>query len=449
MLTIAFTTPLWMNQVEGAHGGIALATALAGIFNAWLLWRYLRRAGLLRLQPGWTAFALRLLAACVVMAATVVAMRLWIGDWTQIGDWQRRVAWLFVAIGRRCTGLWRHAAGAGPAPAPPAALSHGATAILQDSMSRLFRDVEGGPLCPQGSVVCIGAFDGLHLGHRALVRHAAARARALGVPLIAVSFEPLPREFFAQGARPPRLLLPRAKFEGLCALGADLVGLLRFNARLAAMHAEAFVREVLVRRLGAREVWVGPEFRFGKGRAGDITVLHRLGGEFGFAAGEIDPVLHEGERVSSTRIRNALASGDFAAAARLLGRAYAIAGRVVRGRKLGRTLGFPTANLRFGGKVPPLSGIYATRVHGVGAQPWPSVSSFGTRPTVDGVEPLLEAHLFDFDGDLYGRRIEVEFVARLRDEAKFPDLPTLVAQMHRDAAEARRVLIEEPRRARA
>jgi riboflavin kinase/FMN adenylyltransferase len=307
-------------------------------------------------------------------------------------------------------------------------------------MNRLFRGVEGGPLCPRGSVVCIGAFDGLHLGHRALVQHAATRARALDLPMVALGFEPLPREFFATDAPPPRLLLPRAKVEGLRGLGADLVGLLRFDARLAAMSAEAFVREVLLERLSAREVWVGPGFRFGKGRAGDIETLRSVGDASGFSAGEIEPVRLDGERVSSTRIRTALQAGDFTSAARLLGRSYAIGNRVVRGRQLGRTLGFPTANLRFDGKTPPLSGIFATWVHGVGARPWPSVSSFGTRPTVNGVEPLLEAHLFDFDGDLYGRRIEVEFVAKLRDEEKFDTLAALVVQMQRDAAQARLVL---------
>lgn len=304
-------------------------------------------------------------------------------------------------------------------------------------MSRLFRDVEGGPRCPHGSVVCIGAFDGLHLGHRALVRHTVARAHALGLAAVALSFEPLPREFFAPSAPPPRLLLPRAKAEGLLALGADQVGLLRFNARLSGLDAQDFVRRVLVERLSAREVWVGPEFRFGKARGGDIQLLRRLGQDHGFEAHEIDPVHHDGERVSSTRIRTALLAGDFAAAAGLLGRPYAIGGRVVRGRQLGRTLGFPTANLRFGGKTPALSGIYATWVHGIGDRPHASVSSLGTRPTVDGVEPLLEAHLFDFDGDLYGRRIEVEFVAHLRAELKFPDLASLTQQMHRDAAQAR------------
>lgn len=307
-------------------------------------------------------------------------------------------------------------------------------------MSRLFRDVDGGLLCPHGSVVCIGAFDGLHLGHRALVRHAVARARALGVPAVVVTFEPLPREFFAKDDPPPRLTLARAKVEGLLELGADQVGLLRFDAKLSARSAEDFVRSLLVGRLAAREVWIGPEFRFGHRRGGDLALLQAMGGELGFAAGEIEPVHGHGERVSSTRIREALKGGDFATASRLLGRPYAIGGRVVRGKQLGRMLGFPTANLRFP-KTPALSGIYATWVHGVGDVPWPSVSSFGTRPTVDGVEPLLEAHLFDFAGDLYGRHIEVEFVAKLRDELKFPDLPSLTAQMHRDAEQARGVLL--------
>lgn len=315
-----------------------------------------------------------------------------------------------------------------------------------ESMSRLFRDVDGGPRCPHGSVVCIGAFDGLHLGHQALVRHAASRARASGLPAVALSFEPLPREFFAGGAPPPRLLLPRAKACGLFALGADHVGLLRFDGRLSALSAEAFVQQVLVSKLSTREVWVGPGFRFGHRRSGDIAVLRQLGEMHGFTVGEIEPVLLDGERVSATRIRAALQVADFDTAARLLGRPYAIGGRVVRGQQLGRTLGYPTANLRLAGKVPALSGIFACRVHGVGEAAWPAVASLGTRPTVDGVEPLLEVHLFDFDGDLYGRRIEVEFVAKLRDEVRFSDLPALAAQMRRDAHEARDLLLQNDRR---
>jgi riboflavin kinase/FMN adenylyltransferase len=313
-------------------------------------------------------------------------------------------------------------------------------------MSRLFRDVDGGALFPQGSVVCIGAFDGLHLGHRALVRRAVSRARALGLPAVALSFEPLPREFFSRAEPPPRLTLVRGKYKGLCELGVDSVGLLRFNSRLASMHAEEFVRQVLVRRLSAREVWIGPGFRFGNRRAGDLQLLQQLGEVHGFAAAEIDPVHRGGQRVSSTRIRESLRAGDFGAAAQLLGHPYSIEARVVRGKQLGRTLGFPTANLRFP-KTPPLSGIYATWVHGVGDQPRASVSSFGTRPTVNGVEPLLEAHLFDFDGDLYGQHIEVEFVSKLRDEVKYDSLEALTEQMQRDAADARRILSEQPSRA--
>jgi riboflavin kinase/FMN adenylyltransferase len=299
-------------------------------------------------------------------------------------------------------------------------------------MSRLFRDVDGGSLTPQGSVVCIGAFDGLHNGHRALVRQTVARARDLGVPAVALSFEPLPREFFSRDTPPPRLTLARAKVQGLRQLGVDEVGLLRFDARMAAMPAQDFVARMLVQRLAAREVWIGPDFRFGHKRGGDLALLQQLGSGLGFSAHAIDAVEVQGERVSSTRIRAALQQGDFADAARLLGRPYAIGGRVVRGRQLG--LRYP--------RTPALSGIYATWVHGVADQPWPSVSSFGTRPTVAGVEPLLEAHLFDFDGDLYGRHIEVEFVAKLRDELKFPDLPSLTEQMHRDAQQARAVLAQ-------
>ena len=317
-----------------------------------------------------------------------------------------------------------------------------------DLMNRLFRDAEGGTLFPQGSVVCIGAFDGLHLGHRALVRRAVDRAQALGVPAVALSFEPLPREFFSRDQLPPRLTLARGKVQGLRELGADGVGLLRFDAKLSAMSAEDFVRRLLVQRLAAREVWIGPEFRFGHKRGGDLPLLQAMGAELGFSAGEIEPVHALGDRVSSTRIREALRAGDFMQAESLLGRPYAIGGRVVRGKQLGRTLGFPTANLRFP-KTPALSGIYATWVHSLGDKPMASVSSFGTRPTVQGVEPLLEAHLFDFNGDLYGRHIEVEFVAKLRDELKFPDLPALTEQMHRDADNARRLLSVQRLRATA
>lgn len=307
-------------------------------------------------------------------------------------------------------------------------------------MTQLFRNVEGKPLCPRGSVVCIGAFDGLHRGHQALIGHARDRARELSLPAVALSFEPLPREYFSKQLPPARLLLPRAKFEGLRVLGMDVVGLLRFDAALAAMSAEDFIEQVLLQRLSAREVWVGPGFRFGKGRGGDVAMLRKFGSERGFVVREIVPVQIDGERVSSSRLREQLASGDLDGATDALGWRYAMAGKVVRGRQLGRTLGYPTANLRLAGKRPALSGIFATWVHGVGDAPWPSVSSLGTRPTVRGTEPLLEAHLFDFTGNLYGQRIEVEFVAKLRDEQKFDDLPALVAQMDIDSNQARKIL---------
>ena len=307
-------------------------------------------------------------------------------------------------------------------------------------MSTLFRDIEGATRCPNGSVVCIGAFDGLHLGHQALIGRARARARELGLPLVVVSFEPLPREFFSAQSPPARLTLPAAKISGLAGLGVDVIALLRFNRSMVEMPATEFVERVLVRKLNAREVWVGPDFRFGHRRGGDVDLLRAMGAEHGFTAQALPLLEDSGERVSSTAVRAALAGADFRRARVLLGHPYGIGGRVVRGKQLGRTLGYPTANFKFGGKRQPTHGIFATWVHGVGDKPWASVSSLGTRPTVNGKEPLLETHLFDFDGDLYGRRLHVEFIAKLRDELKFDDLPALIEQMDRDAAQARAVL---------
>ncbi|MEZ5465082.1 MAG: bifunctional riboflavin kinase/FAD synthetase [Lysobacteraceae bacterium] len=307
-------------------------------------------------------------------------------------------------------------------------------------MSRLFRDVDGDAVSPRGSVVCIGAFDGLHLGHRALIGRALARAREMDLDATLLSFEPLPREYFGRNDPPARLLWPRRKIELLREAGLDIIGLLRFNAELAALSPEDFVQRVLCDRLRAREVWIGQDFRFGHRRAGDASLLERLGDELGFVTSVLSPVEIDDQRISSSRIRERLAAGDLDTAAELLGRPYAMSGRVIRGQQLGRELGYPTANLSLHGRKAALGGIFAVRVHGVEGHPWPGVASLGTRPTVDGHESLLEAHLFDFDGDLYGRLIEVEFVAKLRDEEKFDDLPSLVEQMDRDAVEARRIL---------
>jgi riboflavin kinase/FMN adenylyltransferase len=289
-------------------------------------------------------------------------------------------------------------------------------------------------------VVCIGAFDGMHLGHRAVLARACERARKLGLESIAVSFEPLPREFFAHARKVPRLSSRREKVAQFVDAGIDRILLLRFNAALAAMPAQEFVERVLVARLNAKEVWVGEGFRFGHARGGDLQLLQQMGERLGFTAHALEPVVLEGERISSSAIRDALAGGSFEIAARWLGRPFAMGGHVARGQQLGRKLGYPTANLHLGRRTSPVEGIFAVRVAGVCAKPMPGVASLGVRPTVNGREPLLEAHLFDFDGDLYGKRIEVEFVAKLRDEEKFADLDAMVKQIDRDAVAARQIL---------
>lgn len=309
------------------------------------------------------------------------------------------------------------------------------------AMGFLFRDVAGPSLAPRGSVACVGAFDGVHLGHRALLLRVRERARARGMTPLAVSFEPVPREFFARGTPLPRLASAREKIAHVRAGGVSALLSLRFDAALAAMPAETFVEDVLLRRCGVRELWVGADFRFGHARRGDVALLRELGARLGFGVEVMDDVCADGERVSSSAIRAHLAAGEFDAAAHLLGRRFSIGGHVVRGLQLGRKLGYPTANLRLGRRTSPVAGIFAANVHGVAASPLPAVASLGVRPTVDGGgEPLLESHLFDFDGDLYGRRIEVEFVQKLRDELKFDDLDAMVRQIDRDADEARAIL---------
>ena len=280
----------------------------------------------------------------------------------------------------------------------------------------------------------------MHLGHRAVLARVRERARELGVMSVAVSFEPLPREFFAHARKVPRLSSRREKIAQFVGAQIDRMLLLHFNAALAAMPAQEFVERVLFERLNAKEVWVGEGFRFGHARSGDLRLLRHMGERSGFTANALDPVVVEGERISSSAIRDALAGGSFALAARWLGRPFAIGGHVARGQQLGRKLGYPTANLHLGGRASPVEGIFAVRVTGVRPQAMPGVASLGVRPTVNGTEPLLEAHLFDFDGDLYGRRIEVEFVEKLRDEEKFPDLEAMVKQIDRDAQAARQIL---------
>ena len=313
-------------------------------------------------------------------------------------------------------------------------------------MMRLSRDVAGPCLAPRGSVVAVGAFDGLHRGHQALLARVCARAQALDITPVVVSFEPLPRAYFAREPL-PRLSSLREKLQGFATAGVAHTLLLRVNAALRAMSAEDFVRRVLVARLAAREVWVGADFRFGHQRAGDVALLERMGAELGFAACTMPAVQVDGARVSASRVRALLAAGEFAQVLPLLGRAFVIEGRVAYGEQLGRTLGYPTANIRLAGRVSPVQGIFAVRVGlGEGACLWPGVASLGVRPTVNEVaQPLLEVHLFDFDGDLYGQRMAVEFVAKLRDEQKFTGLEPLKTQMALDARMAREVLGMNPR----
>lgn len=309
-------------------------------------------------------------------------------------------------------------------------------------MTYLFRDLHGPRRSERGSIICIGAFDGVHLGHQHLLGQVRARAQALDCNAIAVSFEPLPRAFFNASIAFPRISTARQKFEAMRAAGMASVGLLRFNAALANTSAEDFVQRLLVARLNVREVWVGPGFRFGKGRTGDLELLQCLGRVHGFTAHTVNAAEFGGERISSTRIRSALAEGDLTLAKSMLGHDFVIDGKVVHGLKLGRTLGYPTANLPMGSRVPPLRGIHAVLVSGAGLNNWPSVASLGTRPTIAGREPLLEAHLFDFNGDLYGQRLSVAFVQKLRDEIRFDNLDALVVQMHADASQARAVLAQ-------
>jgi riboflavin kinase/FMN adenylyltransferase len=260
-------------------------------------------------------------------------------------------------------------------------------------------------------------------------------AEDLALPSAVLTFDPHPREFFAPGAAPPRLSTLRSKLEQFAALGIAEVHVARFNAALAALPAERFIEDVLMHRLGTRWALVGDDFRFGRGRSGDLALLRRAAKTFSVEA--MPTVVVDGERASSTAIRAALAAGELDHAARLLGRPYAIGGKVVHGDKLGRSLGFPTANIVLR-HPPPLTGVFAVRVHGLGGAARAGAASLGVRPTVKaGAKPLLEVFVFDFDEAVYGRRIVVEFLRKLRDEERYADLDTLTRQIHADVAQAR------------
>jgi riboflavin kinase/FMN adenylyltransferase len=287
--------------------------------------------------------------------------------------------------------------------------------------------------------VAIGVFDGLHIGHRAIVERAREEAASAAGTSLVFTFEPTPKEFFSPATAPPRLTRFRERFDQLSALGLDELFCPRF-ATVRDLSPQAFVDELLVARLGASHVIVGGDFRYGAERRGTVAELRARGRERGFAVTEVAPVYFAGERVSSTAIRQALKAGDLATARGMLGRDYSISGRVVRGLGLGRMLGFPTANVDLKRLQAPIDGIFAARVTGLKAKPLDGVASVGTRPTIGGVVALLEVLIFDFDGDIYGRYITVHFVKRLRDEHHFADLKAMQRQMRIDVDAARAAL---------
>jgi riboflavin kinase/FMN adenylyltransferase len=269
-----------------------------------------------------------------------------------------------------------------------------------------------------------------------------SRAVQLRVAATVLVFEPSSREFIDPEGAPPRLTRWREKFLALAAQGVDRLVTLRFDEYVRAMTPENFVDELIVESLGTRHIVVGNDFRYVCNAGGTIESLRAAGEARGFGVEQIAPFVFDGVRVSSTAVRERLGRSDFDGAERLLGRPYRMLGRVIRGRELGRTLGFPTANLRLMRRRPPVRGVLAVRVYGIEPKPLTAVASLGTRPTVDGTEMLLEVHVFDFAGDLYGREIEVEFVAKLRDEVKFDSLEALTAQMKVDAAQARDLFLK-------
>jgi riboflavin kinase/FMN adenylyltransferase len=296
---------------------------------------------------------------------------------------------------------------------------------------------------PPGSVVTIGNFDGLHLGHQALMQRLNDVARTKGLWRVVLTFEPLPREVFSP-TPVPRLMSLREKAAWLAASGlVDELRILRFNSTLATQPAEDFVRDILVGKLHACHVLIGDDFRFGHRRGGDFALLQRMGAEHGFAVESTPQVMQNGIRVSSTLVRTALSEGRLDDAARLLGRPYSLCARVTHGDKRGRLLGFPTLNLPLGRKHFALHGVYAVEILGLADRPLPGVANAGIRPTVGGVIPRVEAHVFDWTGDAYGKRVEVRFRAFIREERRFPGLDALVEQIARDAAAARALLTGE------
>ncbi|WP_041598959.1 bifunctional riboflavin kinase/FAD synthetase [Hahella chejuensis] len=297
-----------------------------------------------------------------------------------------------------------------------------------------------------GCVATIGNFDGVHIGHQVIISQLQSRAESMGVPAVVMVFEPQPREFFEKLDAPPRLMRFREKLDAIAALNVDYLLCLQFNRRLRGLTAQQFIDDVLVTGLHVKHLVVGDDFRFGCDRSGDFRLLEKSGLVSGFSVENTPTVEVEGERVSSTRIRATLAQGEFTQAEDLLGRPYSITGCVVHGRKLGRQLNAPTANVSLGRKRPVLSGVYLVKTTLATGHVRFGVANIGVRPTIDGlgVTPALEVHLFEHADDIYGQRINVQFLEKLRDERKFSGLEQLQAQIQRDIEGAKRRLQSMP-----
>ncbi len=291
-----------------------------------------------------------------------------------------------------------------------------------------------------GSVVTIGAYDGLHLGHQQLLERVGQAAKDHGQPSIVMSFEPTPREFFASETPPARLMRFREKYEALAERGIDIFYCPRFDADMRDIPADEFVRRILIHCLGTRHVVVGDDFHFARRREGNIGHLRRASGALGFTVEQVPSIVVEGVRVSSTAIREALWNGNIQRATALLGRPYRMSGRIVRGEQVGRSLGYPTANVDLRRRQSAVMGIFAVRVSGLAGGMRDAVASVGSRPTFNGTKPILEVHIFDFDEEIYGKYIHVDFIARLRSQEKYARVEDLVAQMHRDAENAKSAL---------
>jgi riboflavin kinase/FMN adenylyltransferase len=289
----------------------------------------------------------------------------------------------------------------------------------------------------------IGNFDGVHRGHQALLARVVAAARARSIVAAVMTFEPHPRELFTPDRAPMRISSLRDKLDALAAQGIDRVIVEHFNRTFASLSADAFV-DLLIDGCQARWLLVGDDFRFGARRTGDIALLQRYAARGAFELEQMPTVVEGGERISSSAVRAALAAGDLRRAEHLLGRPYCISGRVLHGRRLGRQIGYPTLNLRIAHRHPAVQGVFAVRVHGLGAQPQPGVASLGLRPTVDDSGRwMLEVHLLDFADEVYGRLVSVEFLQKLRDEERYSTLDELAAAIADDARRARAVLADD------